>query len=212
MPHLSGEVILQAYNASLSLGSIYSLADGIFIIENDAMNKVCVDQLNIKKPQLEHINKEIARSLASFFFPSVPHNSTAVHSIEQNGIHYGRDLTEEVFFDNRYKLATFKCAPFCEVGSEAFNGDSWQAIENQLFLRPKPFRSRLYVARGMDSTNGPLGTRTIVDRHCFGSFNRSAVVLENGVNSAINLEKILERAYNMIGHGAYLYQYSKFGL
>lgn len=32
MPHLSGEVILQAYNATLSLGSIYSLADGVFIV------------------------------------------------------------------------------------------------------------------------------------------------------------------------------------
>jgi tubulin delta len=32
LPHLSGEVILQAYNASLSLGSIYGLADGIFLI------------------------------------------------------------------------------------------------------------------------------------------------------------------------------------
>lgn len=81
LPHLSGEVILQAYNASLSLGSIYSLVDGVFIIENDLMNKVCIDQLNIKKPQLEHINQEIARSLASFFFPSVPHNCNAVHSI-----------------------------------------------------------------------------------------------------------------------------------
>lgn len=32
MPHLSGEVILQSYNASLSLGTIYKEADGIFIV------------------------------------------------------------------------------------------------------------------------------------------------------------------------------------
>ncbi len=32
MPHLSGEVILQAYNATLSLGSIYSFADGVFVV------------------------------------------------------------------------------------------------------------------------------------------------------------------------------------
>lgn len=32
LPHLSGEVILQAYNATLSLGTIYGLADGIFLI------------------------------------------------------------------------------------------------------------------------------------------------------------------------------------
>ena len=32
LPHLSGEVILQSYNATLSLGTICDLADGIFII------------------------------------------------------------------------------------------------------------------------------------------------------------------------------------
>jgi tubulin delta len=32
LPHLSGEVILQAYNATLSLGTIYGMADGIFLI------------------------------------------------------------------------------------------------------------------------------------------------------------------------------------
>lgn len=32
MPHLSGEVILQSYNACLSLSSMYNTSDGIFII------------------------------------------------------------------------------------------------------------------------------------------------------------------------------------
>lgn len=32
LPHLSGQVILQAYNATLSLGTIYGMADGIFLM------------------------------------------------------------------------------------------------------------------------------------------------------------------------------------
>jgi hypothetical protein len=32
MPHLSGEVILQAYNAALSVGTMYQTSDGIFIV------------------------------------------------------------------------------------------------------------------------------------------------------------------------------------
>ena len=35
MPHLSGEVILQSYNASLSIGTMYQNVDGIFVVEND---------------------------------------------------------------------------------------------------------------------------------------------------------------------------------
>ena len=29
-----------------------SIADGIFVIENDEMNNICISKLNIKKPQL----------------------------------------------------------------------------------------------------------------------------------------------------------------
>lgn len=54
------------------------------------MNKICVDQLNVKKPQLENINKVISRTIASAFFPMVPKNVTSVYSIEQNGLNYGR--------------------------------------------------------------------------------------------------------------------------
>ena len=32
MPHLSGEVILQSYNASLSVGTMYQNVDGIFVV------------------------------------------------------------------------------------------------------------------------------------------------------------------------------------
>jgi len=35
LPHLSGEVILQSYNATLSLGTVCDLADGVFLVEND---------------------------------------------------------------------------------------------------------------------------------------------------------------------------------
>ena len=52
MPHLSGEVILQSYNACLSLGTIYPEADGIFIIENDDVSEICAKSLKIQKTSL----------------------------------------------------------------------------------------------------------------------------------------------------------------
>ncbi len=70
----------------------------------------------------------------------------------------------------------------------------------------------MYIARGIDQTQGPLGTRTISDRHCFGGFNRSALIVENGMSCASSLEKILERAYGMVKESAFLYQYKRFGL
>lgn len=41
MPHLSGEVILQSYNAVLSLATLSQESDGIIIIENDRVQQIC---------------------------------------------------------------------------------------------------------------------------------------------------------------------------
>ena len=65
------------------------------------MNKVCVQGLGIKKPQLEHINEVIARSLAALMFPVIPSNVSSLHSIHQNHFKYAEDLIAEVFFDAR---------------------------------------------------------------------------------------------------------------
>lgn len=56
MPHLSGEVILQCYNACLSLGTIYPESDGIFIIENDQISNICWKINNQQKTSLDDIN------------------------------------------------------------------------------------------------------------------------------------------------------------
>jgi hypothetical protein len=32
----------------------------------------------------------------------VPRNVTSLYSIEQNGLNYGREFLENLFFDNRY--------------------------------------------------------------------------------------------------------------
>ena len=93
MPHLSGEVILQAYNSCLSLGTIYPQADGIFVIENDEINSICTNVLKIQKTGLENINEIIGRNMASIFFPVVNRNSDPIFSIEQNGFDYGVDLS-----------------------------------------------------------------------------------------------------------------------
>ena len=81
MPHLSGEVILQSYNACLSLGTIYPEADGIFIIENDEINQICTRDLKIQKTSLDDINEVIGRNLASVFFPAIENNSSKLLSI-----------------------------------------------------------------------------------------------------------------------------------
>lgn len=75
MPHLSGEVILQSYNASLSLATTYAEADGVFVIQNDQISEICSKILNQQKSGLDDINEIIGRNLASIYFPAVHKNT-----------------------------------------------------------------------------------------------------------------------------------------
>lgn len=84
MPHLSGEVILQCYNACLSLGTIYTETDGIFIIQNDQISNICTKINNQQKTSLDDINEIIGRNLSSIFFPAIHRNTSKIYSIEQN--------------------------------------------------------------------------------------------------------------------------------
>lgn len=88
------------------------------------------------------------------------------------------DLTEKLFYDNRFKLASIKTSPNGPKNSEAFNYDSWQAIENDLtYKKFNKIKARLMIARGPDhpkSLSTP-NSEFLLDKHCFYKYNRSIV-------------------------------------
>jgi hypothetical protein len=118
--------------------------------------------------------------LASVFFPAINKNTQKVFSIEQNEFNYGVDLMETIFSDNRYKLASIKTSPNGPKNSEAFNYDSWQAIENDLtYKKFNKVKSRLMIVRGPDhpKTLSTPNVQTIFDKHTFYKYNRSIVLV-----------------------------------
>lgn len=54
------------------------------------MNDVCIKQMNVKKPQLEEMNRVIARSLASMMFPVVRRDVSSLHSLEENSFNFAK--------------------------------------------------------------------------------------------------------------------------
>ncbi len=120
--------------------------------------------------------------MASVFFPAINKNTQKVFSIEQNEFNYGVDLMDTIFSDNRYKLASIKTSPNGPKNSEAFNYDSWQAIENDLtYKKFNKVKSRLMIVRGPDhpKTLSTPNVQTIFDKHTFYKYNRSIVLVEN---------------------------------
>ncbi|GMF17460.1 unnamed protein product [Phytophthora lilii] len=68
-PYQSGEVIVQNYNAMLTMASLADVAHGIFMLQNDAASFICQKLLRIPHPSFDAMNEVLATHLASSFLP-----------------------------------------------------------------------------------------------------------------------------------------------
>ena len=68
-PYNTGEVIVQNYNAILTLSHLHDTADALIVMENDSLHKICAQLLNIKNISFADINHVIAHKLASVLQP-----------------------------------------------------------------------------------------------------------------------------------------------
>jgi len=69
-PYESGEVIVQSYNTLLTLSHLADLSDGIVLMQNEALHRLCVKLYNIQRPSFTDMNAIAARALASVLLPS----------------------------------------------------------------------------------------------------------------------------------------------
>uniref|UniRef100_H3HCK4 Tubulin delta chain n=1 Tax=Phytophthora ramorum TaxID=164328 RepID=H3HCK4_PHYRM len=71
-PYQSGEVIVQNYNAMLTMASLAEVTHGIFMLQNDAASLICQKLLRIPHPSFDAMNEVLATHLASAFLPVDP--------------------------------------------------------------------------------------------------------------------------------------------
>ena len=69
-PYNTGEVIVQNYNATLTLSHLYQSSDAIIGMENDHLQKICKQLLRIDKVSFSDINKVVSHKLASVLQPA----------------------------------------------------------------------------------------------------------------------------------------------
>eukprot|EP00742_Colponemidia_sp_Colp-10_P008839 GILJ01009599.1.p1 GENE.GILJ01009599.1~~GILJ01009599.1.p1 ORF type:complete len:434 (+),score=41.07 GILJ01009599.1:58-1359(+) len=120
-PYESGEVIVQNYNSLLTLSSLLDSSDAVCIVENDVMQRICVNQLNIKRPSFGDINAVIARHLVGAIFPG---RTTTRHSM--------RSIIRHLCSHPSYKLLTVRCIPQVPQSSIDFTSDAWSALLKRL--------------------------------------------------------------------------------
>jgi len=133
VPHLTGEVIVQNYNATFTLSKLYEHSDAILLIQNDLLHTTCKDLLNLPKPNLNDMNKVMATMLASFLYPVLSDKKKSFFSPLQNTLSVSDLLNDLLVTNPLYKLLSLKNLPQMPEKDKAFSSNLWSALEKRLF-------------------------------------------------------------------------------
>ena len=68
-PYQEGEVIVQHYNAALTLSRLQTASDAVIVFENDALEIICRQLLSIRDVSLHDMNGVIASNMARLMLP-----------------------------------------------------------------------------------------------------------------------------------------------
>ena len=134
-PYASGEVIVQNYNALLTIANLYDSASGILVLQNDQLHKICSKLLLLKEISFTDINRVVSHSLASVFQPAVPYDIASVSGSTKVDYHpllwRQSSLTNVVCLlvpHPDYKLLSVKCVPQMPECSHAFSRYLWPGL------------------------------------------------------------------------------------
>ncbi|XP_067904854.1 tubulin delta chain isoform X2 [Heterodontus francisci] len=126
-PYGTGEVIVQNYNAVLTLSHLYQSSDALLIQENDTVHKICSQLMNIKQISFTDINKVIAHQLGSVLQPAYSRWHVSEYGTNPLG-----DLLESLVTHPEYKLLSLMNIPQMSDMSLQFSTFTWPALMKHL--------------------------------------------------------------------------------
>ncbi|KAH9515143.1 Tubulin delta chain [Bulinus truncatus] len=162
-PYSTGEIIVQNYNAILTLSHLYETADALLVMENDSLHKICAQLLNIKNISFRDINKVIAHKVTSVLQPVLDLQST------KSSFELGH-LVECLAPHPQHKLLTVKNIPQMSDIAKEFSTYQWPSLLKnlrQMLIADSP------MEEGINWDIKPA-TRTLSGNTCF---NRSLATL-----------------------------------
>jgi hypothetical protein len=69
-PYANGEVIVQNYNALLTLSHLNEFSHGILLFENDSLHSICSRRLHVATPSFTQLNRIISENLTNVLLPA----------------------------------------------------------------------------------------------------------------------------------------------
>ena len=68
-PYTMGEVIVQNYNAVLTLSHLYQTTDAILAMDNDSLHEICARLMAVKSVSFRDINRVISHKMSNALLP-----------------------------------------------------------------------------------------------------------------------------------------------
>ncbi|PRP78227.1 hypothetical protein PROFUN_13865 [Planoprotostelium fungivorum] len=131
-PFQTGEVIIQNYNAVLSLSHLYQEADAIMIMENDQLHTVCNKLLNIKQVSFDDMNKVIAHNVGNTLLPCHRWRPNSTDTMKRERVHFFSGIMRHLVPHTNYKMIHFKTIPQMPSTSVAFSSYLWSGLTKHL--------------------------------------------------------------------------------
>lgn len=129
-PYLSGDVIVQNYNALLTMAHLSEASDAVILLQNDQLHKVCSKLLLLKEISFADLNKVASHVLAGVLQPAVPLESYRTSGRTDYGLHHCMlsDLCAHLTPHPSYPLLDVKCVPQMPEQSHAYTRYLWPGL------------------------------------------------------------------------------------
>uniref|UniRef100_S4RDX3 Tubulin delta chain n=1 Tax=Petromyzon marinus TaxID=7757 RepID=S4RDX3_PETMA len=178
-PYSTGEVIVQNYNAVLTLAHLHGCSDALLVQQNDRTHRVCAQLLRRPAVSFSHLNAVVAAQLAGRLRVRVPVIASPF-CVALCGHHPG-ELLQALVPHPELKLLSLHAVPQLPESSRDFTRYDWKGLLQELHREtqskvsnppaltrrvlccvagpapPPTSLARLLVLRGPDAHATPLG-------------------------------------------------------
>lgn len=120
-PYSAGEVIVQSYNAILSLSSLLGSCSGVICVSNSSLHKICHQRLALDKISLLDLNSALCNQLANILLPCNGQPSCRL-----------ADICTHLCSNPDYKLLQLYSVPQVAKSHRDFSSYSWTSLTRTL--------------------------------------------------------------------------------
>ena len=186
-PYMSGEVIVQDYNAVLTTSHLQRSADAVVLLQNDQLHKACSKLLLLKDISFTDLNCVASHSLAGILQPSFDLSCLGSHNRHtDNHMLYKQCLLQDIQTKlcplSEFKLLSLKSIPQMPERSQAYTCYLWSGLlkhMRQMLVCDAP------IEEGMDWLVGSAASKKSLYTYRPDDLSKRACCTPYGINKSI---------------------------